>query len=117
MQSIRVSKNKVLDILHTNRAKHISDYQIAFSKFREEVIAEMEKNLAIARDPASREIPLYINIQPPQTFEGSYNTAIEMLDMSEDPEVVLSQRDFLAYIKDEWEWRQSYLLSNTKFMR
>ena len=46
-----------------------------------------------------------------------YDRAIGMLEMSIDNEVEITSLEFQHYIQDDWGWKNSFLLSNTKYLK
>lgn len=107
MRSVKIYTSKLLETLKNNREKHIADYKEAMKGFREDAIAAMEKNLALAKD--GKGINLYINnVVLPTSYEDSYNTIIKMLEFSTDTTVELTMQEFSQYVEDKWAWKQTF---------
>jgi ATP-dependent 26S proteasome regulatory subunit len=49
-----------------------------------------------------------ISAPEPQSFVGSYDTAIRMMEMSVDEVIELSQGEFSQYVEDKWSWHQTF---------
>jgi hypothetical protein len=110
MKTIKVNKLKLMGILESNLAQHENDYKeaqeqylVALKKELQEMLQQVESGEMIDR---------VINAVEPVTYADSYRLAIDMLDMSVDAEVELDAQEFKRYVRDEWEWKNSFL-SNT----
>jgi len=114
MDHVKVEKDKVLEIIRNNRNNHRNTVKIAEKIYREDVIAEMEKNLSLAKSDG--EIRTMINLQAPRNMTEEYDTVIAMLEMSTDHEVVLTQQEFQQYVMDKWHWKAAFDASTSMYL-
>lgn len=103
MQTVKINRLKLLEIMEANRDTHVSDFNEAMIKYREAAIAEMKANLKKAQKGGV--IEHYIGADKPQSYESNYNTVINMLKLSEEEVVTLSANEFTQYVEDEWGWK------------
>jgi hypothetical protein len=110
-----MSKDKLVEILKTNRAEHVEIYKEALAGY---VIKVTEGMQTIADTWATkREIDMApVSIQKPQSFESSYTDAIDMLEMTEESQLTLSQSEFKQYVQDRWQWTNNYVYSNSAYV-
>lgn len=107
MNTVRVSRDELLDALRANRERHIEDYTDAVSEYRKAAIAEINEMLKTAKVKTGK-IKRNITTPEPQSFEDSYNTAIKMLEMSVDDDIELTMGEFQQYVEDNWSWRNVF---------
>ncbi len=114
MNTVKVRKERLLDKLKENREKHRDDFIKAQIGYRAEVIEQLDRALQDARD--NKKITTTFRLPSPSDHTSEYDTAIEMLDWTIGDEIELSQMAFRQYIFDDWDWSQSWLLSNSSYM-
>lgn len=119
---IKVNKTKLLLSLVQNRSKHIADYKLAVKGWQKEVIDTVVReanNLSNTGDYSSfvkRTNPV-LNLDPaPVSRQADYDQAIEMLEYCADSEIELQTHQYNAYVKDEWNWKSHWNLSNSKYL-
>lgn len=107
MKTVKVNKLKLMHILHTNLEQHEKDYEDAMVQFRIELKKELEEMLQKVN--AGENIDRVFKSVAPVSFADSYRLAMDMLDMSVDVEVELDMQEFKRYVRDEWEWKHSFV--------
>lgn len=114
--SIEVAVPTLVKTLEANRTKHLKDYEKAkrgwkklLAKDLTALQADLESDKSI---PSTR---LYLKPKP-EHFLGEYDEAIEMLKYSNNVTTQLDQQQFRAYVKDEWDWKNSWTASNTTYI-
>lgn len=111
LNTIRVEKQKLLDALHKNKDKHVLEYTESLKGYREEVLKKLSNKVKEIKKTEDKELPgvnLYLSLAVPESHEGEYKVAIDMLEWSIDSHVDLTQQDFKSYILDEWSWKESF---------
>lgn len=103
---VTVKKDALLTALEENRKKHAARHDAAMAGYRHkakerlQVLSEqLEKNGVLRED---------INLPAPMSFLHEYDTVIEMLKMSVDTEMKISQGQFRRYVQDQWEWKRQF---------
>lgn len=114
MIEIRVEKEDLLRKLRENRTQHVQDYEQALEGYRESAKEELEQLLADLA--AGKDIHYGLKERKPTSNEDEYTLAIEMFEMSVEGTVSLDEHQFRQYIKDQWDWSQSWKVSNTRYI-
>jgi len=116
MERIKVEKEKLIMELKENRKKHKSlvekakaGYIRTMKKELNRLMNEVEQNKVINLHD------LYKFEQPVDKTE-EYDTALEMLEMSIENEIVLTRREFQNFVQDKWDWTHQMLTSNTRYL-
>ena len=113
MNSIKVKKSELLDVLKKNRGNHRIIFLEASEGYRAAAIEELDKMLADAK--AGRKIRRSLTLVEPQDQTRDYDRAIRMLEMSTDDVIELEEHDFAQYVLDDWSWKRQFLLSNSTY--
>jgi hypothetical protein len=113
VEPIRVNKADLLDVLRENRAAHRDIFLTAQEKYRERIIEELDRRLADAK--AGKAIDVYIRLPVPEDHTDDYDRIISMLMMSLDDEILLTERDAMTYVQDEWGWNASFFANTTSY--
>lgn len=106
MDKTRVPRTELLGKVRENREKHQITYDAAQVAYRAAVInwhQEQIQMIETGRRP-DRAVPL----PAPETHLRDYDVAIQMLTMSVDDTVTLTQQEFLQLVMDEWTWSRSW---------
>lgn len=113
MESVKLNRKQLLKVIKENRAKHWEVFERAFEGYRRECIKVLEQNLDLLKQ--SRTKAVRFTEVAPQDHTSDYDRVILMLEMSVEKVVELSQREFQQYVQDDWQWKQAWSLSNSKY--
>lgn len=113
MESIKVKKEELLNVLRENRTKHRHIFEEAIEGYRKTVIAEFERRLDDAK--AGRKIDIRFTLPQPVDQTKDYDRAIGMLEMTIDDVIHLEEIEYRQYVMDDWSWKQSFLTSNSTY--
>ena len=113
MDSVKVDKAKLLEIVRENRNKHRKIFEEALEGYRKQAIAELDSMLADAK--AGRRIRRSVSLIEPTDQTSDYDRVIRMLEMSVDEFVVLQEHEFAQYVLDRWNWRKQFLMSSSNY--
>lgn len=113
MDTVKVAKHQLLNIIKKNRDNHRAIYEEAFEGYRTECIRILEENLNNLK--SGKRVVVSFFEQAPQDHTNDYNLAIRMLEMSVDIEIDLDTREFMNYVDDNWSWKQQWVGSNAKY--
>lgn len=114
MENIKVDKGKLLETLHRNRDEHRSLFLKAQVKYREAVIAELDKRLQQARDGGV--IHLIFNLPEPVDYTSEYDTAIRMLEWDVSNIVELDESSFERFVLNKWHWARSFAAGTMSYV-
>lgn len=113
MNSVKVKRNDLLEILRKNRGNHRSIFEKAQVVFRTRVIEELDKMLAAVRNGDA--VSLRVNLPQPEDHTDDYDNAIAMLDMSVDAEIEIEAHDFQQFVRDQWGWQRSFAANTMSY--
>lgn len=119
---------RVTDItakIEENRQTHALDYETAMQGYRE-AVAEGVKTLNAAtaefvaghgpEEPYQKALTALRMLPKPQDFLAEYDRALEMLDLSSAEEITLDEHDYRRYMRDEWEWKNTFLATSSTYL-
>lgn len=106
MQSTRIQKEKLREIVQRNRDAHRGEFEKALGEYKKAVIHYLEKQIKSAEK--GRLVDNYISIPQPQDHTVDYDQVLEMLDLSVDDTITLTYRDFSQYVRDDWGWKGEF---------
>lgn len=104
MQTVKVNKDKLVEIMKNNLDQHKKDYREAVEGYKAAYLKEAEQHLALAKAGKPSKFVHSFKCIVPREYSSEYTTVICMLEMSVDQEIVLTQQQFLQYVRDEWNW-------------
>ena len=114
MQSITVIKDDLITTLRQNRDAHRSMFLKAQEVYRDKMIEEMERALKEAREGGAIERSFRLPL--PEDHTDDFDTAIEMLEWEQADQIMLSQQDFLTFVRNQWGWRQSFAANTGSYL-
>jgi len=113
MQQVKVEKYELIERLEDNRAHHREIFERAVEGYKRAAIDQLHDWL---NGVEKGQLPIMISQLPvPEEHTDDYDTALEMLKMSVDQEVVISQSDFRCYVLDKWEWKRRFVGTNSAY--
>jgi hypothetical protein len=110
---VTVKKETLLAALRKNREWHRSVFLKAQEGFRRLCIKHLDEMLADAKE--GRAFKLSVGLQAPQDHTKEYDVNIQMLEMSEDEKLVISEEQFRHFVQDDWEWRADFLSNSAQY--
>jgi hypothetical protein len=104
MKQVRINKSKLLEILKKNRADHRGIFLEAQKTFRAVAIKALDEQLKAARSGKPFELARLVSLAAPEDHTADYDRSIQMLEMSVDTDIVVSEQEFTNYVQDIWHW-------------
>ena len=114
MRKVTVKQDELLKILQENRSVHKADYEDAYKGYLETCAETLEKMLAEI-NAGDRETVQWTEY-PPQNQVKDYDRVIRMLELSVDDEIELSAEEFSNFVQDDWQWKDSWAVSNSHYI-
>jgi hypothetical protein len=111
--STTVGRLDLLVTLGQNRETHKKIFEEALGGYKKEMIRLLCKMLKDVRK--GKRVRHMINLPIPQNMTDQYDTVMKMLEMGTQDEVKLSSNDFRCFVEDKWDWKQTFLLSNSRY--
>jgi hypothetical protein len=114
MNQTTVKKVDLIERIKANRAQHREQFLKAQEKYREAVIAELDRRLQEARD--GKPIKRGFSLPEPQDYTSSYDEALEMLAWEVGDEVELDRRTFSELVLNDWGWKDHFAANTTSYL-
>lgn len=115
MDTIRMKRDDLLAILKENRDKHESEYLEALAGWGDKALAALTAAKKAAKEAVRENTPGDIRTDPlkdlpkPTNYIKSYDDAIARIEHDIRPEVELDDRQFSAWVQDDWQWRGAFI--------
>ncbi len=113
MEEITVKKSRLIEIITKNRTEHRAIFDEACVGYAKMMEQELETRLKEIR--SGKKIVRITAMAVPEDHTGDYDRVLKMLDLAEETEIVLQERDVAMYIMDDWQWKQNFLISNSHY--
>lgn len=110
---VTITKDNLFKSLRENREKHHAIFLEALEGYQKRVIEMLEEQLRYARE-RKRFVPS-VSIRQPVDHTDDYDRMVAMLELSEDEEFELDENEFNSYVRDDWGWKQDFLVTNTAY--
>lgn len=140
LQKIKVSKSELLDIVKDNKKKHDEIYEAAeagywleaeenLKKQLKEQLTNFKKNyqkqVKDFKKQISKELKMveqkkkdgytYMRKPFPENHSDDYQGTIKRLELSVEPHIELENNEFDCYVRNKWQWRTSFLNTNSYY--
>lgn len=137
---VEVNREKLVQILTTNREAHIANYNAAVLGYRDIAKKELEKahekakaelELNVERcnkkiesfDPTDKSVTDYltlvsavnVHLIAPRNYSKEYDAAIDMAKWDVRETLELSSAEFQCFVRDVWEWSDDFVTSNARY--
>ena len=117
MKTVKIQKLVLKNILETNKKDHRSIFLEAQEKYREKVIAALDKQLSLARSGEKFDLhALFHEHIAPQDYTKEYNKVLRMLELSVDDVIELTSAEFENFVQDKWNWTSAWSASNSSYV-
>jgi hypothetical protein len=114
MQNIKVKKTELLEKMRDNRDAHREAFLAALEGYRQHALRELNQRVKALEEGRTPEIT--IDILRPVDHTRDYDRVIGMLEMDVEEELTLSEMDYSQYVKDDWQWKRQWTLSNSGYV-
>lgn len=113
MKTVRVNKDELRGIIDRNRQGHKAQYEKAFAGYQKECMEILQANLESLRSDRGHIVRFMEH--PPSDHTVDYERVLAMLDLEVERTVELTEREFAQYVQDDWDWKEQWMSSNTKY--
>lgn len=103
--TLKFPKDKVIETLVANRAKHRADFIEAHDAYRETVVKQLHERLDAAK--SGKPVMLHFNLPEPKDQTKDYDRAISMLGLCIETEIALSEDQYANLMLDDWSWSRA----------
>jgi hypothetical protein len=118
---ITVEKTKLLEILKSNREKHLEEYRkarLGYMKAALFALEEHQNKFAAFNASSDAKLPDldFSKIPKPRCFAESYTRTINMLELHQGSMFTVDMAAYRRYVEDEWEWKGQHHMSNSHYL-
>lgn len=125
MNIVRVNRNKLLEVVRSNRTKHIDEYNAAVVGYKKDVIKKIEEIISDLKNKIDKlkggaliELDyISFDLPAPKSHEIDYDQQISMLEMSVDAVIELNYQEYQNYVMDKWTWTENFKLTASKYIK
>ncbi len=110
-----VSREKLLEALKANRAKHAEDHADMLLGWRGKTRQHFEQQLAAINSDKWKSFQGRGVLARPPCFLNDYDIAIKMFEMNVEDEVELEGPQFQAFVLDDWGWKNLWASNMTAY--
>lgn len=114
MKDIKIQKDRLRAIVQRNRDQHREQFERAFEGYRAECMSVLERNLQALK--RGERVRVLIAEVAPEDHTEDYERVLLMLELSVEEVISLDERSFAQYVQDDWTWRHSWAVSNSKYL-
>lgn len=112
-QTITVNKNILLAKIKENLELYKLDYSETLQDYHLAIKKHLEKAITSVNEGNYYSDVIYFRINAPVDYTEKYQTVIDMLEYSTNEEIELDSPSFKAYIKNQWDWTDSFKAYST----
>lgn len=113
MNTVRISKKKLLDQLEKNRNDHKFIYDAAMEGFKKSVVTALYD--AYKKAQKGEEYITDMDLDEPVCHLDEYNNIIARVNWNESDFIELDRREFDQFILDKWDWQYNFLTSSSSY--
>lgn len=112
----------LLEKLKSNRDQHTVEAAEARSGYYDKAVSELEKLLdkaekICAAGNGTKAVSTYVNLTFPEDHTRDYDRIIDVLEMTNAETVRLTLGEFDKYVRDNWEWMESFKTSSSYYSK
>jgi len=113
-------KGQLLEKLKKNRDEHVVKFEAAQTAYRVAVTAACKKLLDLNEKHNDIDhSKVLAKLQRPENHVKHYDRVIQMLELTSDAEIELSQEVFTQIVLDDWDWKSrldAIISSNSSYL-
>lgn len=107
MNTVTISKKKLLAELEKNKKEHKLIYDEALHGWQSEVTLSLTEALDKAMNNV--EFITFLDIPKPENHLNEYSEIIDRVTWHEDDVIILDLREFNQFVRDSWDWMPHFL--------
>lgn len=108
MKDTLMSREELLVALRKNRETHQDTYTKAVEGYRQKAAEVIERALEDVKNGGFHDPWALSRLPVPEDHSADYDTAIAMLEVDRRNELLLDERSFRRFVRDEWEWKREW---------
>jgi hypothetical protein len=105
-----VAVPKLIEVLRTNRSKHIRTFEEASAAFKEKYEQTL-KEMAI-----DGKFSMRIDLTKPTCHTDSYDSLIKVLEMSSEQNINIASYELERIMSDNWDWKSAFDATSSMYI-
>lgn len=131
---VQVNRNKLLETLKINRAKHVANYDDAMRGYKSELLKRIKEgfddaekklkerrrkmidvvtelsddDISKQRDTVTLSEHIVVDMKVPRSHAKEYDAAIDIAKWDAREILDLSYAEFTCYVRDMWDWKSDF---------
>lgn len=114
METVLISKQKLLEKVKENRELHRTTFEEALQGWKYRVLEELEKAISDAKK--GRDFRTYFSLPQPEDHTPEYDAVIDQIEWSEEGKIELTFHQFNQFVRDDWGWKQDFLANTSMYV-
>lgn len=115
MDKIKMDRDELLEKLVANRAKHKDEFEAGLKIWKKKATKALKKAATKAEKKGWIEIYPLSALPKPENYLSSYDDAIARVEADIRPELELDDREFSAWVQDNWNWRGAFAMNTQSY--
>lgn len=116
MDKIRVNRATLLETLKRNQEEHKKQYEEAMEVWVKKSKKALRRAARLAEESGEiTQFPLE-DLPKPQSYNKSYTDAIMRVEFDVRDEIELDDREFAAWVQDDWVWQGQFIANSTRYI-
>ena len=114
METVTVSKERLIATLQENRDKHRAQFEEALAGWHKAVIEHLEGAVEEAR--AGKRFRTTFHLPQPQDHTSEYSEIMAAVEWETADEIELDRGEFRQFVLDEWGWKRDFMTTNSMYL-
>lgn len=110
---MKFKKTYLLGEITKNRKQHREIFEEAIEGYRKKAVEEL--NAHIERIKRGEVIAVRVYYPQPEDHTKDYDRLLEMIKMTTEDEINLTETQFAQYVQDDWSWKHQFLTTNSSY--
>lgn len=115
MNSVKMNRIELLNIVRENKEKHIKEYVESVEDYKVAVIKITQANAKMAKTADLDQFKFKTIPSKPTSYEDNYTRAIRMLELSVEDTIDVEEHIFNQLVLDEWGWKQQFTAMSASY--
>jgi hypothetical protein len=116
MHAVKVNRKELLDIVKTNKEKHVKEYNESVEDYKAAAVKLAQANLKLVKTGDLEQIAKTKPMpSKPVSYESNYTRAIRMLELSVEDTIDVEEDVFNQLVLDEWAWKNAFVAASALY--
>lgn len=112
---MKFPKDQIIQTVRQNREAHRAIFEEALEGYRDKVVESL--NAHLERIKRGEVLAISVHYPQPEDHTRDYDRLLEMLKLTTDGDVELSETQFAQYMQDDWTWKRQFITTNAAYSK